>query len=87
MRLYSYTEAELTALANQILEVVATGLHKEGILPEDPEHVCGKYTVLIAEPTVFGRIWNKIRGGVPNEPTVTISLLRATDTPGEATPE
>jgi hypothetical protein len=59
---YTFTESDLTGLANQVKEVVITGLVQEGFIDGDPEEIAATYAVVTFRDNILGRFWNKLRG-------------------------
>ncbi len=65
MKVYTYTDEDLTRLANQVKESMLAFLVNEGHLAlsvEEYEDFCGSHVVLLARPGMFGRLWDKVRG-------------------------
>ncbi len=63
----SYTDTELSELANQVKELVLSTMHVEGELPGDPEQLSATYAVILVRGSMLGRLWNKMRGIEDND--------------------
>ena len=81
MQLYSFTELELTKLANRVKEGLISTLASEGILVEDAESISGTYAVTITQPSFFGRVWCKVRGLKGDD--LVICVVRSTNWPSK----
>ena len=77
MHVYSFTEEDLTKLANQVKEVLVATLHVEGELPGEPKKISSSYAVLAVKGNMLGRLWNKVRGVEDEELRWTV--VKSTD--------
>lgn len=59
---YSYTEIQMTELANQAKEQIIFALCNEGLLKGDPEILSCEYVIVIHQKGLFGKIFDKFRG-------------------------
>ena len=78
MKLYQYTDSDLTSLANQIKETVIQGLKDEGVLEESVNLLCARYVVVATETSAFGKFWNKVRG-IKDANALRLVFLKTTD--------
>lgn len=62
MNMWTYSESDLTALANQAKEQIIFALGKEGLLKSDPEEIAREYVIVMYKKGWFGRQWDKWRG-------------------------
>ena len=61
MKLYQYSLEELQALTNQVKEVVASSLVKEGFVPEEKvKEYLENYIVMVTERGFIGKAIDKI---------------------------
>jgi len=74
--MYSMTEAELTASANQVKECVIRALDTEGLLNGDVEKISENLVVVAHSKGFFGAIWDKARG-VTNKDSLYYSVFKS----------
>ena len=59
MELYTFTQEELTQQLNKGKEVYLDALRKEGIITQDQLNDMASYSIVLANKTVLGSLWDK----------------------------
>lgn len=76
MRIMNFDQVEAQSIANQAAHLMIQTLHRDGIFKHDPDELCKKYVVVLAEPSWFGKIFEKLFGEhKPNTMNIHIAKL------------
>jgi len=59
---WSYTDVDVTSLANQAKEQIIYALHNEGLLKGDPEEIARSYVIVLYTKGLLGSLWDRWRG-------------------------
>ena len=68
-------------IVNLAKEVIIGALYREGKLAPgvDPEQLCSEYAIIIYENSWLGRIWDRIRGNIPEGKQIIIAVKHVND--------
>lgn len=72
---WSYTEADISCLANQAKEFMLEALFTEGLLRGNPDVIARDYTLVVYNKGTLGKAWDKFRGVKDDQ--LRIVVLRA----------
>lgn len=79
MKSYSFTIEDLSKHANAALHQIIYGLIKEGVIEEeDGKKILKNYFVIVSEPGILGKIFEKIRNRTI-ENTIYFDFVKSTN--------
>lgn len=72
MTIFNLNSSELTLLANQARESYLTILFREKIITQKQLDEMSEYVIVVTEPNMFGKFWNKFRRKEQKNPVFSI---------------
>lgn len=70
----SYSDLELTEVANQIKEILLLGLEKEGLI-KNSANISANYAIVVAKKNLLGRAVDLITGRKPEDDNLSRLIL------------
>jgi len=80
MHAYTMSAQALTEQNNQAKEVFVETMLKNGVINEDMAETLSQYSIVVAEKSYFGKLWNKVffKGDYDGMTIVIVKVMKTT---------